>query len=150
MFEAVALKVLRAAANIKRAAELLGLNCDAMHSVIRRAVDRGLTRRQLDGIHHVGIDEKSFGSGQDHISLMTDLHANGVLEVTTGRTIESCGKLWATLSDEQRERVSAEESLSKCDLRGGNLRVELVCRPVRLCGRRVASIHNNRAERVMK
>lgn len=107
MFEAVAIKVLQAAANVKRAAELLGLSWDAMHSIIKRAVDRGLARRELDGIYHVGIDEKSFGSGQDYISLMTDLHANRVLEVTSGRTIESCDQLWETLSDAQREKVTA-------------------------------------------
>jgi hypothetical protein len=33
MFEAVAIKVLQAAANVKRAAELLGLSWDAMHSI---------------------------------------------------------------------------------------------------------------------
>ena len=107
MFEAVAIKVLQAAANVKRAAELLGMSWDAMHSIIERAVDRGLNRRELEGIYHVGIDEKSFGSGQNYISLMTDLHANRVLEVAEGRTIEACDKLWETLTDEQRQKITA-------------------------------------------
>ena len=107
MFEAVAIKVLEAAANVKRAAELLGLSWDALHSIIERAVDRGLARRELDGIHHVGVDEKSFGCGQDYISLMTDLHAKRVLEVAEGRTIESCDQLWQTLTEEQRSNISA-------------------------------------------
>ncbi|MEM6692317.1 MAG: ISL3 family transposase [Planctomycetota bacterium] len=106
VFEAVAVKVLQAAANVKRAAELLGLSWDAMHSIIQRAVDRGLTRRDLEEIYHVGIDEKNFGKGQDYISLMTDLDNNRVLEVSAGRTIESCDKLWKTLSGEQRDAVS--------------------------------------------
>lgn len=107
MFEAVAIKVLQAAANVKRAAELLGLSWEAMHSIIERAVDRGLARRDLEDIHHVGIDEKSFGKGQDYISLMTDLDNNRVLEVSAGRTIESCDELWRTLSQEQRAAITA-------------------------------------------
>lgn len=106
MFEAFAIQVLQAAANVKRAAVLLGLSWDAMHSIIERAVERGLARRELDGIYHVGIDEKNFGSGQDYISLMTDLHANRVLEVTEGRTTESCDELWKTLTEEQRAKIT--------------------------------------------
>lgn len=107
MFEAFAIKVLQAAANVKRAAALLGLSWDAVHSIIERAVDRGIDRRKLDGIYHVGIDEKSFGKGQDYISLMTDSHAHRVLEVTEGRTTESCDRLWETLSKEQQAKISA-------------------------------------------
>jgi transposase len=59
------------------------------------------------GIRGVGIDEKSFGSGQDYISLMTDLDNHRVLEVSPGRTIDSCDKLWETLSEEQRALITA-------------------------------------------
>lgn len=107
MFEAFAIRVLQAAANVKRAAELLDLSWDAVHSIIERAVDRGLERRELDGIYHVGVDEKSFGRGQDYVSIMTDLHANRVLEVAPERTIESCDKLWETLTEKQRSEISA-------------------------------------------
>lgn len=107
MFEAFAIKVLQAAANVKRAAELLGLSWDAVHSIIERGVDRGLKRRELEGIYHVGVDEKSFGRGQDYVSIMTDLHANRVLEVAPERTIESCDKLWETFTEKQRSEISA-------------------------------------------
>ena len=53
--------MLCACANVSRAAGLLGLSWDAMHSIIERAVERGLDRRSLDNIEHVGVDEKSFG-----------------------------------------------------------------------------------------
>jgi transposase len=107
MFEALAIKVLQAAANVKKAAELLGLSWDAVHSIIKRAVDRGLERRKLEGIYHVGVDEKSFGSGQDYVSLMTDLNANRVLEVVESRTTDACDKLWETMSEEQRKKITA-------------------------------------------
>jgi len=48
---------------------------------MERGVERGLSRRDLEGITHVGIDEKSFGRGHDYVSLMTDLGSNRVLDV---------------------------------------------------------------------
>ena len=58
---------------MSRAAGLLGLSWDAMHSIIERAVERGLDRRSLDNIEHVGVDEKSFGKGHSYVSVMTDI-----------------------------------------------------------------------------
>ena len=63
LFEVFAIEVLCACANVSPAAGLLGLSWAAMHSIIERAVERGLDRRSLDNIEHVGVDEKSFGKG---------------------------------------------------------------------------------------
>lgn len=107
LFEAMAIKVLQACANVKRAAELLGLGWDAVHAIIERAVARGLDRRSLDGIHHVGMDEKSFGKGQDYVSILTDLDSSRVLEVAEERTIVAADKLWETLNETQRADVTS-------------------------------------------
>jgi transposase len=106
-FEAMAIKVLQACANVSRAAELLGLSWDAVHSIIERAVARGLDRRSLEGIAHVGMDEKSFGRGQNYVSIMTDLDRSRVLEVAPERTIEAADRLWQTLSETQRSEVAS-------------------------------------------
>jgi transposase len=107
MFEAFAIEVLKACSNVKRAAELLGLHWDAMHSIIERAVQRGLERRQLNNIEHVGMDEKSFGKGHDYVSVMTDIDNKRVLEVAPERTREAADSLWKTLSQTQREGVAS-------------------------------------------
>jgi transposase len=107
MFEAMAIKVLQACANVNKAADLLGLGWDAVHSIIERAVERGLDRRSLEGIHHVGMDEKSFGKGHDYVSIMTDLDKSRVLEVAPERTIEAADRLWQTLSETQRSEVAS-------------------------------------------
>jgi transposase len=107
LFEAFAIDVLKACANVSRGAELLGLSWNATHSIIERAVERGLDRRSLEGVRHLGIDEKSFGQGQDYVSVMTDIDGHRVLDVSEGRTIKSTDKLWKTLTKEQREQVSA-------------------------------------------
>lgn len=107
MFEAVAIEVLIAASSIQAAAGLLGLSWDSAHRIMERAVERGLAVRDVDGIRHLGLDEKSFGRGQDYISVMTDPDGSRVLEVAPGRTEESADQLWQSLSLQQREQIEA-------------------------------------------
>lgn len=107
MFEAFAISVLESCANVSRAATLLGLGWDAVHSIIERAVARGLDRRSLDSIKHVGMDEKSFGKGHDYVSVLTDIDHRRVLEVTPERTIAAADKLWETLSETQLSEIES-------------------------------------------
>jgi transposase len=74
---------------------------------MERAVQRGLLRRKIDQLATVGLDEKSFGAGQDYISVLTDLAQARVLEVLPGRDTESARKLWQTLPEAQRQKVQA-------------------------------------------
>jgi transposase len=107
MFEAFAIRVLQAAASIKQAQELLRLSWRSLQTIMDRAVERGLALRELDEVTHAGIDEKSFGRGQDYISVLTDLDESRVLEVSQGRDTAAADKLWSTLSDDQKLNVEA-------------------------------------------
>ena len=73
MFEAFAIEVLQAVSNVKHGAELLRISWDTAHKIMGRAVDRGMDERESTPIKYVGIDEKSFGKGQDYISTMVDI-----------------------------------------------------------------------------
>lgn len=107
LFEAFAIEVLKACANVQRAATLLGLDWQTTHGILERAVERGLERRRLDEVRRVGIDEKSFGAGHSYVSVMTDLEEARVLEVVEDRTRAAADELWQTLAPPQRERVLA-------------------------------------------
>jgi len=107
MFEAFAVQVLRACASLTQAVELLRLDWDSVQRIMDRAVQRGLLRRSTETVTQVGLDEKSFGRGQDYVSLMTDLQGRRVLEVVEDRTTEAAMALWNSLPQEQRERVQA-------------------------------------------
>lgn len=107
LFEKLAIDVLLCARSIKAAAALLNLSWDEVDHILRRAVQRGLSRRELEGLSHVGIDEKSFGSGQSYISLLTDLKGSRVLDVVEGRTQAAAEALWDTLTAEQRQEIEA-------------------------------------------
>lgn len=107
LFEAFAVEVLTACANVKRAAALLAIDWQTAHTIMQRAVARGLERRRTEEVAYVGLDEKSFGRGHDYVSVLTDLEGNRVLEVVEDRTEAAAQKLWETLPEEQRGQVRA-------------------------------------------
>jgi transposase len=107
MFEAFALRVLQACSNVQKAAELLGLNWDSVQTLLERGVARGLARREVDQVQHVGLDEKSFRRGQSYVSLLVDLDGSRVLEVVEERTAAAAEQLWQTLPESQRQQVQA-------------------------------------------
>ena len=79
LFERFAVEVLLASASVSQACELLGIGWETAHEIMRRAVERGLERRQLEAMKHLGMDEKSFGRGQSYITLLTDLEQARVI-----------------------------------------------------------------------
>jgi transposase len=107
LFERFAIDVLRASKSLTQACELLGLDWDAAHRIMERAVRRGLDRRELEGLKCTGIDEKSFGAGQSYISLLTELEGGRVLEVVEGADQKAAQALWESLPGEQRSQIEA-------------------------------------------
>ena len=107
MFEAFAIEVLLACGNVSAACELLKLDWDAADAIMKRAVSRGLLRRDTETVTRVGIDEKSFGKGQDYVSVMTDIDGGRVLEVVPGRDRKAADTLWKALPKEQRGKIKA-------------------------------------------
>jgi len=93
LFEAFAVEVIKACSNIGDAASLLRLDWHATMEIMRRAVDRGMRRRDGGEIPWVGIDEKSFRKGQDYICVMTDIEGERVLDVEPGRSAEAASNL---------------------------------------------------------
>ncbi|HWN10571.1 MAG TPA: ISL3 family transposase [Pyrinomonadaceae bacterium] len=107
LFERFAVEVLLASASISQGCELLGIGWDTAQEIMRRGVARGLEQRQLEGLKHLGMDEKSFKRGQSYITLLTDLDQSRVLDVVEERTTAAAGQLWQTLSPEQKQGVEA-------------------------------------------
>lgn len=107
LFERFAIDVLRASRSLSQARELLRVDWDALQRMMDRAVKRGLARRELEGLKHLGIDEKSFGRGQSYISLLSDLRKSRVLEVVEGCDMAAAETLWESLPPKQRGQVEA-------------------------------------------
>jgi transposase len=107
LFERFAVEVLLASASVSQACVLLRIGWDTAQEIMRRAVQRGLERRQLERLKYLGMDEKSFRRGQSYVTLLTDLEESRVLDVVEERTAEAAGQLWNTLSPEQKQGVEA-------------------------------------------
>lgn len=106
-FEAHALKAIEASRSLTQAADLLGLDWNSVQRILERAVERGLQRRSTEGLRFVGLDEKSFGRGQDYVSLMTDLKGRRVLEVVAGCDTAQAMALWESLPEQPRTKIEA-------------------------------------------
>ena len=108
LFEAWAVRLFEAVPAVQRAAGLLRLDWHSAMQIKRRAVERGLQRRKAEPVPYLGVDEKSFGKGQDYSCVLTDLAQSRVLDLAPGRTQQAAeGLLDSSLDQEQKDRVEA-------------------------------------------
>jgi len=108
MFEAFAIRVLTAARSVEEARKLLGLNWHQVDAIKKRAVERGLARREDTTIPYLGIDEKQFRRGHRYVSSLVDIEGGRVLDVVEERTQEACETLITqALSARQASGVKA-------------------------------------------
>jgi transposase len=107
LFEQFAIDILLAAKSIKAAAGLLRLSWDQVHEIQKRAVERGLSRRQSEKIRYIGIDEKNFLKGHSYVSLIADLDRGRILELTPNRDEQAAKTLLKAIPDEQRSGIEA-------------------------------------------
>jgi transposase len=106
LFEAVAIEWLKQASK-KAVAAQLKLSWDHIHSIMSRAVRRGLQRRGQEPIRHLGIDEKAYRKGHQYLTLVNDLERGRVLYVSEEREEKSLDSFWPTLSPEQLNGIEA-------------------------------------------
>jgi len=106
-FEARTIDVLLATKSNQATQTILKMSWDEVHRVQSRAVERGLKIRDLESVTRVGIDEKSFGKGQDYASILSDPDQRRVLEVVHGRAQENADLLWEIFSKDQLAKIQA-------------------------------------------
>ncbi len=107
-FEAFAIEVLQCTKTLQDASKLLNMNWHALQTIMTRAVERGVSRREASPIEYIGIDEKSFLRGQNYITLITDIEGKRVLDVRAGADKATAKALITdTLNEKQRKAVKA-------------------------------------------
>lgn len=107
MFETLAIKVLLACQNQTKTQALLDLTWDEIHSIQKRAVNRGMNKRGEIETNTLGVDEKSFMSGQSYVTVLYDLENSCVIDVAKDRKEESLNELLTKLSPEEKQKVNA-------------------------------------------
>jgi transposase len=104
LFEALVISALHEL-SISGVAELLSLSWDETDTIMRRAVARGLERRQGRVLRKIGIDEKSVKKRHVYFTVVTDLERNEVVWVGRGRAQKSLDAFWEELSPEERSQI---------------------------------------------
>ena len=106
--EAFVVELLQACPNIKSVCSLTDLSWKTVDTIMKKAVERGLTRRAQVPMEYLGLDEKSIEKGHSYASILTDVSGSRVLNLVRGRTQEAAQELLeTTLSQEQRASVQA-------------------------------------------
>jgi transposase len=106
LFERLAMDWLLAASQ-QAVADRLGLSWDEIHGIMRRGVERGLSRRAATPIPHVGVDEKAFRKGHRYATLVSDLDQGCVLYVAEDRKQTSLDGFWPTITEDQKNSIQA-------------------------------------------
>ena len=98
---------LKSTKNQTKTASLLRLSFSEVHTVMERAVARGLSRRnENEEYEHVCLDEKAIRKGHEYVSILYDARNGAVLEVAEGRKDESVKELCTkALTNNQRANV---------------------------------------------
>ena len=106
LFETRIIQALLMSKNQTKTALFFDTSFDIIHGIMLRAIDRGLLKRTLDDTYVLSIDEKSFGNGQQYITILSDPINKKVLDVIQGRKTDNALELigW-TLSPSQLDNI---------------------------------------------
>lgn len=106
LFEAFAIRVLQACSCVSKAAALLKLDWHSVNEIMRRAVERGLARREPGDMPHIGLDEKNFGRKRV-ATVLSDSEGKRVWDLVPGCDAAAGKAAIATLPEASREQVLA-------------------------------------------
>lgn len=106
LFEALAIDWMRVASQ-SAVARQLGLSWWQAHGIMKRAVERGLRRRDAQSPVLIGVDEKSFQKGHEYVTVVCDLVEGNVLYVGDDRSKASLDAFYEGLNDEEKQAVQA-------------------------------------------
>lgn len=106
-FESSVLALLKLT-TIKHAADFFRLSWEAVDGIMERAVNRGIAKRNLVPVRHLGLDEVSYQSHHQYSTILFDQDESRVIDVLDDRTKEALlGHL-----DSQKSLYSGLETVS--------------------------------------
>ena len=106
-FEAHIIALLQQCRTVRGAARLARITEDAVDGVMRRAVERGLQRRELQPPTLLGFDEKAIRKGHRYVTILTDMAHGSVIDLVEDRTMESALELLAQLPEGSTGSIQA-------------------------------------------
>lgn len=107
MFEMKVIDTLEDLQNITSACKVLDVSWDEVFGVMNRAVRRGLARRDVGTLKHIGVDEKAWKKGHTYVTVLADLEKKAVVDIEKGRTTQSLDALYCALPKGSLDNVAA-------------------------------------------
>jgi transposase len=98
LFEALVIDWLKEA-SISAVARQLHLSWDEAETMLQRAVDRGLARRELEAPRHVAVDVLSQRRGHNYLTMVSDRTSGRVLHVAPDRKRSSLSAFYEQLGE---------------------------------------------------
>lgn len=106
-FEGRVIEALLNCQSVLGACRLLRLKWDQVRGVMKRAVARGLVRREQAEMAYLGVDEKAIAKRHRYATVLYDLAGKRVIELAEGRRKESLQTLYSGLTGAQRAAIKA-------------------------------------------
>lgn len=106
LMERLCLDVLRCT-DVENGARLLGMSWKEAMRFLRRAVDRGLSRRKLELPKRLGVDDKHVGKTQPYVTVLSALDGGRVIDVLFSRKAEPLRTYLQQFPVEEASRVEA-------------------------------------------
>jgi len=106
LFERLAIDVLRET-SVLAATRILRISWDEAWYLMERAVRRGLLAKERLAPAQIGVDEKSFRTGQRYVTVVCDPQKGTVEHVEEGRKKESLDRYFLSLPTEELDRIKA-------------------------------------------
>lgn len=106
LFEALVIDWLKEASTLA-VSRLMRLSWNAIDGIMRRAVDRGLSRREQVCVAHLSVDETAFKRRHNYVTIVSDQQAGTVLHVGEDRKKEGLKDWYESLADEQRQAIES-------------------------------------------
>jgi transposase len=85
----------------------LRVSWDELDGIMQRAIKRGLARRKVEPLTHLGVDETSFQKRHEYVTVVTDLVRSRVVEVADNHDEEGLKGFYSKLSKRQLSSIRA-------------------------------------------
>lgn len=106
-FECYVIDLLLECRTVRGAARLAAIGEDAVDGIMKRAVERGMERRELEAPELLGIDEKAIRKGHHYTTILSNLVDGSVIDLAEGRTTEAAVGLLKLLPEGSAASVQA-------------------------------------------
>jgi transposase len=104
LFETTAIRLLQEM-SLLGLTRVMNLSWEEAAGIQRRAVHRGLARRESKSISHIGVDETSFQKRHEYVTVVNDVKAGEVIWVGDHRGKSTLDAFWQDLGSEQCDQV---------------------------------------------